>query len=203
VAQRLGFLYLDTGAMYRALTWKALQNKIDLEDEKDLERLALDSKINFKNIKGENKIFLDDEEVSFPIRKPEVDQNVSIVSKHPKVRKILVSWQKEIGKKQNLVAEGRDTTTVVFPEAELKIYLDCNIEERGKRRAKELKEKGVSFSSKDALENLKERDRIDSERETSPLKKDKDAIVIDTTNLTIEQQVERVIKLAKGKFKSI
>jgi cytidylate kinase len=203
VAQKLGFLYLDTGAMYRAITWKALQKRIDLENEEELEKLALNSKIIFKKVEGENKIFLDGEDVSQEIRKPEVDQNVSLVSKHPKVRKVLVELQRGIGEKENLVAEGRDTTTVVFPKADLKIYLDCDLEERAKRRAKEQEEKGFSVSFEKGKENLKERDRIDSTRQVSPLKKDKNAWVIDTTNLTIEEQAEKVMKLAFERIEKI
>ena len=142
VAQRLHFLYLDTGAMYRAITLKALENGVDVNDEKKLEKLTKNSVISFKNENGINKIFLDGKDVSDKIREPLIDQNVSFVSVHKKVRKILVEKQKEIGQKNNLVAEGRDTTTVVFPNA-FKIYLCADIEERARRRFWSLKIRGL------------------------------------------------------------
>jgi cytidylate kinase len=199
LAQRLNFLYLDTGAMYRAITLKALENGVNVNDEKKLEELTKNSVISFKNENGINKIFLDGKDVTENIRKPLVDQNVSFVSMHKKVRKILVQKQKEIGRKNDLVAEGRDTTTVVFPHA-FKIYLCADIEERAKRRFLELKEKGVETSLEEQTEEIARRDKIDSQREASPLCVDEDAVVVDTTNLTIEEQVNKVIELYKESF---
>jgi cytidylate kinase len=196
LAQRLNFLYLDTGAMYRAITLKVLENGVNVNDEKELEELTKNSVISFKNENGINKIFLDGKDVTEKIRKPLVDKNVSFVSMHKKVRKILVEKQKEIGRKNNLVAEGRDTTTVVFPHA-FKIYLCADIEERARRRFLELKEKGIKTSVKEQIKEITKRDKIDSEREVSPLCVDKDAVVVDTTNLTIEEQVNKVIDLYK------
>jgi len=195
-AQRLNFLYLDTGAMYRAITLKALENSVDVNDEKELKKLTENSVISFKNENGINKIFLDGKDVTEKIRKPLVDKNVSFVSMHKKVRKILVEKQKEIGRKNDLVAEGRDTTTVVFPHA-FKIYLCADIEERVRRRFLELKEKGIKTSVKEQIKEIARRDKIDSEREASPLCVDKDAVVVDTTHLTIEEQVNKVINLYK------
>ena len=198
VAQRLNFLYLDTGAMYRAITLKALENGVDVNDEKELEGLTKNSVISFKNENGINKIFLDGKDVTEKIRKPVVDRNVSFVSMHKKVRKILVEKQKEIGRKNNLVAEGRDTTTVVFPHA-FKIYLAADLKERAKRRFLELKDKGIKTSVKEQMKEIAKRDKIDSQREASPLCVDKDAVVVDTTYLTIEEQVNKVIGLYKAK----
>ena len=194
LAQKLNFLYLDTGAMYRAITLKALENDVDVNDEKTLEKLTRNSVISFKNENGINKIFLDGKDVSDKIREPLIDQNVSFVSVHKKVRKILVEKQKEIGRKNDLVAEGRDTTTVVFPHA-FKIYLCADIEERARRRFWELKDKGIRTSLKEQIKEIAKRDKIDSQREASPLCIDKDAVVVDTTNMTIEEQVNRVIEL--------
>jgi cytidylate kinase len=194
VAQRLNFLYLDTGAMYRAITLKALENGINVNDEKELEKLTKNSVISFKNEKGINKIFLDGKDVTEKIRDPLVDQNVSFVSMHKRVRKILGGKQKEIGRKNDLVAEGRDTTTVVFPGA-FKIYLCADIEERAKRRFLELKDKGIQTSLKEQIKEIRKRDKLDSQREASPLCVAKNSVVIDTTYLTIKEQVNKVIEL--------
>jgi cytidylate kinase len=198
VAQRLNFLYLDTGAMYRAITLKALENGVNVNEEKELEKLTKNSVISFKNENDINKIFLDGKDVTEKIRKPLVDQNVSFVSMHKKVRQILVEKQKEIGRKNDLVAEGRDTTTVVFPYA-FKIYLCADIEERARRRFLELKERGIETSVKEQLKEIRKRDKLDSQREASPLCVDKNAVVVDTTYLTIEEQVNKVIELYKAK----
>jgi cytidylate kinase len=194
LAQRLSFLYLDTGAMYRAITLKALENGVDIHDEKELEKLTKNSVISFKNENDKNKIFLDGKDVTEKIREPQVDRNVSFVSMHKRVRKILVEKQKEIGRENDLVAEGRDTTTVVFPHA-FKIYLCADIEERARRRFLELKDKGILTSLKEQTKEIKKRDKLDSQREASPLCVAKNAVVIDTTHLTIQEQVNKVIEL--------
>ena len=201
VAQKLGFLYLDTGAMYRAITWKALELGLDVNDEKELEELTENSSMVFENRDGLNRIFLDRTDVTDQIRSPQVTRNVSFVSMHKQVRKILVEMQKKMGKENNLVAEGRDTTTVVFPQA-FKVYLDADLRERARRRFLELKTKGIDSSIEEQEAELSRRDKLDSEREASPLVRDKNAVVVDTTHLTIEQQVNRVIELfQKGAFK--
>jgi cytidylate kinase len=194
VAQKLGFLYLDTGAMYRAITWKALQLGVDVNNEDKLEQLAENSAISFENKGGVNRIFLDGEDVTEKIREPRVNRNVSYVSMHKQVRRILVEMQRKLGEENDLVAEGRDTTTVVFPRA-FKVYLDADLKERARRRFLELEEKQIDTSVDKQIEELSRRDRLDSQRDASPLKRDKDAVVVDTTHLTIEQQVDRVIEL--------
>jgi cytidylate kinase len=195
VARRLGFVYLDTGAMYRAITLKALRNRISPEDEKGLKKIARESKLDLMEKHGKSKVYLDGEDVTELIRKPEINRAVSLVSVHRGVRIALVAKQKELGEKHDLVTEGRDTTTVVFPDAALKIYLDCDIKERAKRRMLEFKGKGINTTLKEQEKELFGRDKIDSEREASPLKKDPEAIIVDTTDLSIEEQVERVIQL--------
>jgi len=202
VAKKLNFLYLDTGAMYRAITLKALEKGLDINDEEKLEKLTKNSVISFENENGINKIFLDGKDVTEKIREPLVDQCVSSVSVHKRVRKILVEKQKEIGRKNDLVAEGRDTTTVVFPHA-FKIYLDADLEERAKRRFLELKDKEIQTSLEEQIEEITKRDKLDSEREASPLCRDKDAVVVDTTHLTIEEQVNKVIELYEVKSSSM
>jgi cytidylate kinase len=196
VAQRLNFLYLDTGAMYRAITLKALENGVDVNDEEKLEKLTENSVISFKKEDGIDKIFLNGKDVTEKIRGTLVDQNVSFVSMHKKIRKILVEKQKEIGRRYDLVAEGRDTTSVVFPHA-FKIYLCADIKERAKRRFLELKNKGIQTSVEEQIKEIAKRDKLDSEREASPLCVDKEAVVVDTTHLTIEEQVNKVIELYK------
>ena len=194
VAQKLGFLYLDTGAMYRAITLKALESDVNVNDEEKLEKLTKDSVISFDNKDGMNRIWLDEKDVTEKIREFLVNRNVSYVSMHKKVRRVLVQMQKRIGEDNDLVAEGRDTTTVVFPHA-FKVYLDADLKERAKRRLLELKEKGMETTLKEQMEDISRRDRLDSGREASPLLRDKDAVVVDTTNLTVDQQVDRVIQL--------
>jgi len=194
VAQRLGFVYLDTGAMYRAITLKALESGVDVNDEEKLEKLTKNSVISFGNKDDVNRIWLDGKDVTERIREPQVDRNVSYVSVHKKVRRILVEMQKRIGEENDLVAEGRDTTTVVFPHA-FKVYLDADLRERAKRRLLELEEKGIQTTLEEQTGEISRRDKLDSEREASPLLRDKDAVVVDTTHLTIEGQVDRVIQL--------
>jgi len=196
VAKKLGFLYLDTGAMYRAITLKALENAVDVNDEEKLEKLAKDSVISFENKDGVSRIWLDGKDVTEEIREPRVNRNVSFVSMHKKVRTVLVEKQRQIGEENDLVAEGRDTTTVVFPHA-FKVYLDADIKERAKRRLLELQEKGILTTLEEQVKEISRRDKLDSGREASPLLRHKDAVVVDTTDLTIEQQVERVIQLFK------
>jgi cytidylate kinase len=196
VAKKLGFVYLDTGAMYRAITFKALEYGVDVNDEEKLEELAKNSIVSFEIKDGINRIWLDGKDVTEKIREPEVDRKVSYVSMHKKVRKVLVEKQKKMGKETDLVAEGRDTTTVVFPHA-FKVYLDASLKERAKRRFLELKEKGIEMTLEEQIEEISRRDKLDSEREASPLLRDEDAVVVDTTHLTIEQQVDRVIQLFK------
>ncbi|MEO0115082.1 MAG: (d)CMP kinase [candidate division WOR-3 bacterium] len=196
-AEVLGFFYLDTGAMYRAITWKILKSKIDLNDTEGLKKLLAKTKINFNN-KG--KIMLDGKDVSKTIRKPVVDKLVSQVSALPIVRTKMVKEQRRIAKNRNVICEGRDIGSVVFPKADLKFYLDCHLDERTRRRVKELREKGIKATPKAVKENFLERDYIDSTRATSPLKKMPDAVFLDTTNLTIEEEVEFVTNLIKERL---
>lgn len=201
LAKRLGYLYLDTGAMYRALTWKALKDKVDIRDEKTLSKLAEKAQIYLKpgpNL--ENRIYLDNQEITSFLRSPKVNRYVSQVSTVKKVREILVSQQRKIGKNGGIVAEGRDITTVVFPYAEVKIFLKASLEERVRRRWKEEKEKGISSKKEEITAGLLHRDRIDSQRKTSPLRVSPEAIVIDNTNLTISETVNKIADIVKKSF---
>lgn len=193
VAKKLNYLYIDTGAMYRAVTLFALRNKIIGQTEKIIE-LAKSLDIVLKFIEGETQIIVNGEDVSKEIRSFEVNSNVSDISAIEGVRKILVKKQQEMGKNGGVVMEGRDIATVVFPNADLKIFLTAGIDERAKRRALEFSEKGTDIPLDKVKENLKSRDFIDSNRSTSPLTKSPDSIEVDTSDITIEQQVDLILK---------
>lgn len=193
VAKKLNYLYIDTGAMYRAVTLFALRKKIIGQTEKIIE-LAKSLDIVLKFIEGETQIIVNEEDVSKEIRSFEVNSNVSDISAIEGVRKILVKKQQEMGKDGGVVMEGRDIATVVFPDADLKIFLTAGIDERAKRRALEFSEKGTDIPLDKVKENLKNRDFIDSNRSASPLIKSPDSIEVDTSNITIEQQVDLILK---------
>ncbi|MEE8576500.1 MAG: (d)CMP kinase [candidate division Zixibacteria bacterium] len=198
VAQQLGFQFLDTGAMYRALTWHAICHKIDPGDSEQLTRIAEKMVLRFEARDDINHVFLNDSEVTEQIRYPEVTLHVSEVSAHKGVRSAMVAKQQEIGRKASIVAEGRDTTTVVFPNAALKVYLDASVEVRAMRRLKELSEKGIESTLEAQMADIERRDHFDSNREHSPLTRSEDSEVIDTSNLSIEGQVAQIVRLAKS-----
>jgi cytidylate kinase len=197
IAQKLGYLHLNTGAMYRAITLKALQHKVDLEDENALTHLADNASIKFN--KSGDRIYLDGADVSLEIRSPDVDKNISAVVKHPRLRDMMVAQQRKIGEKGNIVSEGRDITTVVFPNAEVKIYLDASLEERAKRRFGELNRKGFALDMNQVQNDTTMRDESDKTREHGPLKLAEDAILLDTTNLTIEQVMKSILEIVEKK----
>jgi len=203
VAKRLNFFYLDTGAMYRAFTLKYINaggsKNIDLELIKNL---INHTEIELIQKNSELQVYLDGVDVSKEIRTPGVNELVSPISAIKEVRDWMVKKQREIAKNKNIVCEGRDMATVVFPEAQVKIFMDADLSTRAERRRKELQEKGVKISFEESLNNLKYRDDYDSSREHSPLKKTDDAIVIDTTNLTIEQEIELVEKIVRERLKA-
>lgn len=196
LAKKLGYLYIDTGAMYRAVTLFAIKKNI-LDDEKKIIELASKLDIELKLEDGITKVFVNGKDVSEEIRSLEVNQNVSPVSKIEGVRKILVEKQKRIGQNGGVVMEGRDITTVVFPNADVKIFLTASIEERARRRALEFAQKGQEVDIEKVKQNIIERDRIDSSRSISPLTKSPDAIEVDTSNLTIEEQVDLILEESK------
>jgi len=196
LAKRLKFSYLDTGAMYRALTLKALEQKIDLRDESALVKLAKQTQIDLQSDDHQSlKVLLDGRDVTGAIRSLEVTNNTFYIARAAGVREIMVQWQRKIGEKRNVVVEGRDVGTVIFPKAAKKFYLDADFEERVKRRARELKEQGKEFDEMVLKLDLKERDQKDLSRKAGPLKKAKDAIFIDSTHLSVEESVEAIHKL--------
>lgn len=193
VARRLGYVYLDTGAMYRAITLKVLTSHLDPTNQAEATRLAADSDIGFINNGSQLRVVLDGEDVTEKIRSVEVTKNVSLISSYPGVRKVMVEKQRAIGSAKGCVVDGRDIGTVVFPDADLKFYITADIMERARRRQAELSESGTELPIVQVVQELKERDLKDSTRETSPLRKADGAIEIDTTNLSIEEQVAKVL----------
>lgn len=198
LAKLLNISYLDTGAMYRALTLKALRLKADLENEEELEAIALKTKIDFiEDGHGGLRVTLDGEDVSEAIRSLEVTNNTFYAARAGKVRAILVEWQKAFGRARALVGEGRDLGTVVFPDASYKFYLDADIEERCQRRIRELKAQGKVFDEEALKRDMKERDHKDLSRLVGPLKKTSDMIVIDSTGLSVEQSAQKIMEHIK------
>ncbi|MDI3519701.1 MAG: CMP/dCMP kinase [Caldanaerobacter sp.] len=197
LAKLLGFTYIDTGAMYRAITLKVLRENISLKDEERIVEVARKSDIS---LDGE-RVFLDGEDVSEEIRKPIISQKVSVVSQIPEVREILVKKQRKIAEGKNVVMDGRDIGTVVLPDAQFKFFLTASLEERARRRYEELKNKGTEVKYEEVLEEIKKRDSLDSGRKTSPLTIPEGAILIDTTDLTEEEVVERVYEAIRKNTK--
>ncbi|MDD5496035.1 MAG: (d)CMP kinase [Candidatus Omnitrophica bacterium] len=196
MAKRLKVLYVDTGAMYRALTLKAMREKLDLEDEPALVRLARFAKIDL--VEGSSlKVFLDGEDVSDRIRTSEVTGKVKYIARVSGVRKEMVRLQRAIGRKTSAVLEGRDIGTVVFPDADYKFYLDADLKERAKRRHKELIEMGHDSNVNSVKEDIMVRDESDMQRDVGALKQAKDAIFVDTTHLTIDEVVEKMMSYIK------
>jgi len=197
VAQELGFLYIDTGAMYRSVTLAAIRNDVDVEQEEEVTALAADLAIHFEKINGEYHTFMNGEDVSRDIRSSEVADLVSPVSAIGGVRDVLVDQQRKLAKNHNVVMEGRDIGTNVFPNAKYKFYLVADVEVRAKRRMKDYQKNGQNLSEEEIIEELKKRDKIDSSREHAPLKKPEDAYVVDTTNLDFEEQVAIIVNRVK------
>ncbi|MEO8231162.1 MAG: (d)CMP kinase [Ignavibacteriota bacterium] len=196
VAKRLNYLYIDTGAMYRAVTLFVLRNGL-MGKTNEIIQLANSLKIVLSFIDGKTNITVNGEDVSKEIRSFEVNSNVSEISCIEDVRKILVKKQQEMGKSGGVVMEGRDITTVVYPNADVKIFLTAGIDERAERRAKEFLEKGNIVPIDKVKQNLENRDFIDSHREASPLTKTPDSIEVDTSNTTITEQVELILNQVK------
>lgn len=196
IAQNLGFTYLDTGAMYRAITFLALRNGI-AEDTKAVIEMARQINLKLKFENGVTRVFVNDEEVTEQIRSADVNAKVSDISKISEVRTELVKIQKRLGNEGNIVAEGRDVTTVVFPNADLKIFLTASIDVRTKRRLREFHGMNFDITYDEVKENLERRDRIDSGREVSPLRKADDAIEFDNSALTPEQDFNFLLEKIK------
>jgi len=201
LARRLGYLYFDTGAMYRAVTLAALRQGIDPGNEDAVTRLAQAIHIDILSPTVQDgrqyTVLADGEDITWSIRQPEVDANVSRVSAYRGVRAEMVRQQRRIAEGRSIVMVGRDIGTVVLPDADLKLYLDASAEERARRRYQELRERGRPADYDEILAMMRRRDAIDSGREISPLRAAEDAVVIDTTSLTIEQVIEKVLALVE------
>jgi len=197
VAKRLGFFYLDTGAIYRAFTLKLIRLGFPIDDLKKICDILDSTSIDIRD----GRLFLDGEDVTELIRDPEVDKRVSLVAKIAKVRERLLPFQRRLVSGKNAVVEGRDMGTVVFPKAEVKVFLTASLEERARRRHKELIQRGKNLSFDEVLEDLQKRDEIDSNREVAPLKIASDAIIIDTTGKTIDEVVEEVVSIVLQRYK--
>ncbi|WP_322807936.1 (d)CMP kinase [Thermanaerothrix sp.] len=197
LARALGYLFFDTGVMYRAVTWVALQRLGSVEDEAAVTRLAEVVQIDVQPPSREDgrqaDVWADGEDVTWAIRRPEVDQWVSRVAAYPGVRQAMTQQQRRIGLRGKVVMIGRDITTVVLPEAEAKIYLDASVEERARRRYLERKARGEDVSYEEILEGLRQRDHLDSTRAVAPLRVAPDAIVIHTDGLSVEDVVQKIL----------
>jgi cytidylate kinase len=202
IGAQLGYPFLDTGAIYRAMTWTALHRGVDLSDDDTLSELAASLTIDVGPPTPDSiepsTIFVDGEDVTRFLRQPEVEAAVSLVSSVAGVREALVKVQRDLAGRNSVVMAGRDIGTVVLPEADLKVYLDASVEERARRRFAELSALGLDVTEEDVLRDLRRRDRIDSERSVSPLRPADDAIVLDTDGLTLEEVVQRLAELVEN-----
>jgi CMP/dCMP kinase len=197
VAEKLAYIYIDTGAMYRALTLKAISNQLNLEDEAALSSCLLSTKIELQPSENGQLVFLDGRDVTNEIRSSDVTNSVSIVSKHQEVREEMVRRQQAFAEGGGVVMDGRDIGTHVLPNAEVKVFLLASVEERALRRHTENLQKGFPSDFDKLKQEIARRDKIDSEREIAPLKKADDAIEIDTTSLTIPDVVEKIMALVQ------
>ena len=201
LANALGYLFFDTGVMYRAVTWLALSKGIDMRDEAAISALAEETQIEVAPAsKSDGRacdVIVEERDITWETRLPEVDANVSIVSAYRGVRKALSRQQRRVGLRGNVVMVGRDIGTVVLPEADLKIYLDASAGERAKRRNDEVMQRGAESDYDDVLSKVIERDRIDSTRDVAPLKAAEEAVVIDTDSMNAEEVFEHVLTLCK------
>lgn len=199
VARILGFIYLDTGAMYRAVALQAQRNTVSINEDKELESMLNNTEISFRKNKNNDLILmLNNEDVTDKIRTPAISRLSSDVATKGAVRRKLVQVQREIGKTGNIVAEGRDMGTYVFPEAGFKFYLDATLDERARRRWEQLKQSGNNADLEDVKNEIIKRDAQDKERSESPLHPARNAVIIDTTNLSADEVTDRIIKEVQG-----
>ena len=197
VARQLGLLHIDTGAMYRALAWRCLEEDLAAEDPLQMTELARGTQIRLEPSPAGPKVFCNDTDVTDVIRSPEVTSLVSQVSAHPGLREIVVEAQRQMGKTGSVVMEGRDIGTVVFPNADVKLYLEAGLEARVRRRAKDFEAKGTPWSYDEIRQSIIARDEYDKNREFSPLRVAEDAIVLDTTDLDFEAVVAEVVRIIR------
>ncbi len=199
VGEKMNLINIDTGAMYRCVTLECLNNNISNNETEKIMKVLENIDIQFKKENGKELVFLNGNDVTEEIRSVEVNFYVAKFAEIKCIRDKMTPIQREMGKNGNIIMEGRDIGTTVFPNANVKIYLDCSIEERARRRYKQNIEKGIKQTYEEVLENIKERHKLETERKISPLVKSEDAIYIDTTNLSIEQVVEKIVEIIQEK----
>ena len=202
ISKEIGLVNIDTGATYRCVALYAIKNNIKLEEKEKIIESLPSIHIDMKNEQGVQKVYLNNEDVTSEIRSKEVTKIVSQVSSIVEVRLAMVEVQRNLAKGKDVIMEGRDITTYVFPNADVKIYLDADEEERAKRRYKELQEKGIEMTYEEVLKNIQARDKNDKEKEIGALKIAEDATYIDTTNLSINEVKEKVKEIIKEKYKN-
>lgn len=200
LAEKLGYVYIDTGAMYRACALKAKKMGIDINDEESIRELLDNIDIRIENHHSKNRIFLDGEDVSEDIRADDISALASAISAIPAVRYKMVELQRKMGEKGGVILDGRDIGTFVFPSAEVKFFLTASPEVRAKRRWLELKQKGINKDFSEVLADLVKRDNNDSQRALAPLKKADDAIEVDTSNITIEEQTDYLYQIIRSRM---
>lgn len=203
ISKEMGLVNIDTGATYRCVALYTIKNNINLEEKEKIIESLPNIHIDMENEEGTQKVYLNNEDVTSQIRSKEVSKIVSQISSIKEVRFAMVEVQRNLAKGKDVIMEGRDITTYVFPNANIKIYLDADEEERAKRRYKEMQEKGIEMTYEEVLNNIQIRDKNDKEKEIGALKIAPDAIYIDTTNLTIEEVKQKVEEIIKGKEEKI
>ncbi len=197
-ARELGFVFIDTGAMYRAVTLDVLEHKASPDDESAVKTIAEKTSVELRSGENGQRTFLNGRDVTDRIRDRDVTAAVSAVSAQKAVRERMTELQRTLGRDGGVVMEGRDIGTVVFPNAEFKIYLDATIETRAERRYEEMVSKGINISIRELIEEIRERDKANTERALAPLKKAPDAVLLDTTDMTFEEQVSTIVSLVRG-----
>lgn len=200
VAKELNIVYVDTGAMYRTMALHVLRNNVCGDDEQAVEKVIEDADVSLAYVDGEQQVLLNGENVSSLIRTPEVSEMASKVSAYKNVRKSLVAKQKEMAENTDLVMDGRDIGTCVLPDATLKIYLTASSQVRGERRYKEMLEKGIECNLEEIIKDIEERDMRDMTREESPLKQAEDAVLVDSSYMTIQEVADNILALAKERM---
>lgn len=198
-AKELGFIYVDTGALYRAFAYNAVKNGV-IDDKQGIISMLDDTKVELKYVNGVQSVYLNGEDVSGFIRTPEISMGASKVSAIPQVRAFLLNLQREIAKTNNVIMDGRDIATVVLPDAEVKIFLFASPECRAERRYKELVEKGENVSFDDVLKDVNQRDYQDSHREIAPLKPSEESIMADTSELTLQESIDLIVNTIKERI---
>ena len=200
VAKNLGFIHVDTGALYRALAYTTIKNSVNLSDEISLKNLLKTTNVKIKHINGVQSVFVNDEDVTGKIRTEEVSMGASNISKIPIIRDFLLGLQRKIAEENNVVMDGRDIATVVLPNADVKIFLTASPEKRAERRYKELLEKDKNIVYNDIIEDIIKRDYQDEHREIAPLKAAADSVLVDTSDLSFDESVQKITEVIEAKL---